>query len=91
MASPKQLRAYVLGYELPGLDLERMKWTGEITALIAGADFCIDKPLAVGETCNVAIVAHEGDGASPRPGSVLRCVGHEYQGKIVLFEREPSD
>lgn len=84
----KRLRAYVIGYEPPGLDLEQMKWSGELTRLIAGADLCINAPMAVGETCEVAVVAHEGDRPAPERGTVLRCVGHEHQGKIALLEPE---
>lgn len=84
----ERLRAYVIGFEPPGLDLDQMHASGELERMMASCDFCVQAPLAVGQTCTVYDVVFEGSSDHPGLGVVLRCVGHERNGKILVLEPE---
>jgi hypothetical protein len=78
----QQYRAYVLGFRPEWANVNR----NLCERLIAEVDFCIDRSsgVAIGERLDTYLLARGNpDIAIPRK---MVCVGHEYEGKIVIVE-----
>lgn len=80
-------KAYLIGYEPPGLTQSRV----ERTRLMQACDFCIarEEPCDAGEEITVAGFAFLGNGSGPPEGARFRVLATESLGKVVLLERLP--
>lgn len=80
-------RAYVLGF--------KPEWSNAnqnlCKRLIAESDFCIKRAegIAIGENVSTYTISEGKPGSISIPRDLV-CVGHEYDGKIVLIEPAPK-
>lgn len=88
----KLIRVYVMGYEPPDWDMEKVAASGGVDRIMDKTDVCFTVGDGEGWPVGVTIVPNKDfapGAAGPdllKLGCPYRCVRHEYDGKIAVVE-----